>query len=291
MNTKVKKAVILAAGLGTRVLPATKSSPKEMLAIVDKPAIQYIVEEVVNSGIKDILIVVSRGKSAVQDHFDRSPELEYALKNSGKAKLYDEVLGIANLANIQYVRQQEMLGTGNAVMYAKTFVGNDPFVVLYGDDVIIGDDPATAQVCRAYEEFGKGAVAMKEVSTELVMKYCSLDTKSIKDNIYHVSDMVEKPTLEQIISNFAILGRCVLPAEIFDILEEIPRGAGGEFQLTDAMKVLSQTKGMVGVDFTGTRYDMGSKLGILKATVEVGLKHEEIGEDFKAYLKEVCEKY
>ncbi len=291
MNKKVKKAVILAAGLGTRVLPATKSSPKEMLAIVDKPAIQYIVEEVVNSGIKDILIVVSRGKSAVQDHFDRSPELEYALKNSGKTQLYDEVLNIANLANIQYVRQQEMLGTGNAVMYAKTFVGDDPFVVLYGDDVIIGDDPATAQVCRAYEEFGKGAVAMKEVSTDLVMKYCSLDTKSIKDNIYHVTDMVEKPTLEQIISNFAILGRCVLPAEIFDILERIPRGAGGEFQLTDAMKVLSQTKGMVGVDFTGTRYDMGSKLGILQATVEVGLKHEEIGEDFKAYLKEVCERY
>lgn len=291
MNKKVKKAVILAAGLGTRVLPATKSSPKEMLAIVDKPAIQYIVEEVVNSGIKDILIVVSRGKSAVQDHFDRSPELEYALKNSGKTQLYDEVLNIANLANIQYVRQQEMLGTGNAVMYAKTFVGDDPFVVLYGDDVIIGDDPATAQVCRAYEEFGKGAVAMKEVSTDLVMKYCSLDTKSIKDNTYHVTDMVEKPTLEQIISNFAILGRCVLPAEIFDILERIPRGAGGEFQLTDAMKVLSQTKGMVGVDFTGTRYDMGSKLGILQATVEVGLKHEEIGEDFKAYLKEVCERY
>ncbi|NMA79973.1 MAG: UTP--glucose-1-phosphate uridylyltransferase [Clostridiales bacterium] len=288
---KVKKAVILAAGLGTRVLPATKSSPKEMLAIVDKPAIQYIVEEVVNSGIKEILIVVSRGKSAVQDHFDRSPELEYALKNSGKKELYDEVLEIANLANIQYVRQQEMLGTGNAVMYARTFVGDDPFVVLYGDDVIIGDDPATAQVCRAYEEFGKGAVAMKEVSTELVMKYCSLDTKGIRDNVYEVSDMVEKPTLEQIISNFAILGRCVLPAEIFDILEDIPRGAGGEFQLTDAMKVLSQTKGMVGVDFTGTRYDMGSKLGILQAAVEVGLKHKEIGEDFKEYLKEVCKRY
>ena len=288
---KVKKAVILAAGLGTRVLPATKSSPKEMLAIVDKPAIQYIVEEVVNSGIKEILIVVSRGNSAVQDHFDRSPELEYALKNSGKKELYDEVLEIANLANIQYVRQQEMLGTGNAVMYARTFVGDDPFVVLYGDDVIIGDDPATAQVCRAYEEFGKGAVAMKEVSTELVMKYCSLDTKGIRDNVYEVSDMVEKPTLEQIISNFAILGRCVLPAEIFDILEDIPRGAGGEFQLTDAMKVLSQTKGMVGVDFTGTRYDMGSKLGILQAAVEVGLKHKEIGEDFKEYLKEVCKRY
>lgn len=291
MNMKVKKAVILAAGLGTRVLPATKSSPKEMLAIVDKPAIQYIVEEVVSSGIEDILIVVSRGKSAVQDHFDRSPELEYALKNSGKTQLYDEVLDIAKLANIQYVRQQEMLGTGNAVMYAKTFIGNDPFVVLYGDDVIIGDDPATAQVCRAYEEFGKGAVAMKEVSTDLVMKYCSLDTRGIRDNLYDVTDMVEKPALEQIISNFAILGRCVLPPEIFDILEDIPRGAGGEFQLTDGMKVLSQTKGMVGVDFTGTRYDMGSKLGILQASVEVGLKHEEIGADFKAYLKEVCEKF
>lgn len=282
---KVKKAVVLAAGLGTRVLPATKAMPKEMLTIVDKPAIQYIIEEVVKSGIEDVLVVLSRGKSIVQDHFDRSPELEEALKNSGKYEMYDQVTDIAKLANLKYVRQQEMLGTGNAVMCAKSFVGNEPFVVVYGDDVIIGDDPATRQVCSQFEKHGKGALAIKEVPTELVLKYCTLAVKSLGENNYLVTDMIEKPKPEQIISHFAILGRCVLPPEIFDILETIPKGAGGEYQLTDAMKILAQSEGMIGVDFTGKRYDMGNKLGMLKAIVEVGLKHPEIGDDFKSYLK------
>ncbi len=282
---KVKKAVVLAAGLGTRVLPATKAMPKEMLTIVDKPAIQYIIEEVVKSGIEDVLVVLSRGKSIVQDHFDRSPELEEALKNSGKYEMYDQVTDIAKLANLKYVRQQEMLGTGNAVMCAKSFVGNEPFVVVYGDDVIIGDDPATRQVCSQFEKHGKGALAIKEVPTELVLKYCTLAVKSLGENNYLVTDMIEKPKPEQIISHFAILGRCVLPPEIFDILETIPKGAGGEYQLTDAMKILAQNEGMIGVDFTGKRYDMGNKLGMLKAIVEVGLKHPEIGDDFKSYLK------
>lgn len=282
---KVKKAVVLAAGLGTRVLPATKAMPKEMLTIVDKPAIQYIIEEVVKSGIEDVLVVLSRGKSIVQDHFDRSPELEEALKNSGKYEMYDQVTDIAKLANLKYVRQQEMLGTGNAVMCAKSFVGNEPFVVVYGDDVIIGDDPATRQVCSQFEKHGKGALAIKEVPTELVLKYCTLAVKSLGENNYLVTDMIEKPRPEQIISHFAILGRCVLPPEIFDILETIPKGAGGEYQLTDAMKILAQSEGMIGVDFTGKRYDMGNKLGMLKAIVEVGLKHPEIGDDFKSYLK------
>ena len=285
---KVRKAVILAAGLGTRVLPATKAMPKEMLTIVDKPAIQYIVEEVTNAGIEDVLIILSRGKSVVQDHFDRSPELERALQDKGKVEMYENVTRIAQLAHLKYVRQQEMKGTGDAVMYAKSFVGNEPFVVIYGDDVIIGDDPATAQVCRAYEKYGKGVVAIKEVPTELVLKYCTLDVKLKSDNVYDVSDMIEKPKPEEIISNFAILGRCVLPAKIFDILEKVPVGAGGEYQLTDAMKILAQTEGMLGVDFTGTRYDMGNKLGILKAVVEVGLTHPEVSEGFREYLKEMA---
>lgn len=285
---KVRKAVILAAGLGTRVLPATKAMPKEMLTIVDKPAIQYIVEEVTRAGIEDVLIILSRGKSVVQDHFDRSPELERALQDSGKVAMYENVTRIAQLAHLKYVRQQEMKGTGDAVMYAKSFVGDEPFVVVYGDDVIIGDDPATAQVCRAYEKYGKGVVAMKEVPTELVLKYCTLDVALKSDNIYDVTNMIEKPKEHEIISNFAILGRCVLPPKIFDILERVPVGAGGEYQLTDAMKMLAQSEGMLGVDFTGTRYDMGNKLGILKAIVEVGLNHPEVGEDFRKYLKDFC---
>lgn len=284
---KVRKAVILAAGFGTRVLPATKSMPKEMLTVVDKPAIQYIVEEVSKAGIKDVLIVISRGKTVVEDHFDRSPDLERQLLASEKNDAYNEVIKIPQLARIQFVRQQEMKGTGDAVMAARSFAGNEPFVVLYGDDVIIGDDPATAQVCRAYEEYGKGSVAMKEVPTELVMKYSSLKVQLKKDNVYDVSDMIEKPRPDQMFSNFSILGRCVLPPSIFDILEKLPTGANGEYQLTDAMKRLALTEGMTGVDFTGVRYDMGNKLGILKAVVEVGLKHPEIGESFREYLKEI----
>lgn len=282
---KVTKAVILAAGYGTRVLPATKSIPKEMLTIVDKPAIHYIVEEVSRAGIKDILIVISRGKTAVEDYFDRSPDLERQLINSGKNELYHQLEEISKLARIQFVRQQEMKGTGDAVMSAKSFVGNEPFVVLYGDDVIIGDDPATAQVCRAYEEYGKGTVAMKQVPSEMVMRYSSLKVNLKKDNVYDIDDMIEKPAPDQMFSNFSILGRCVLPPDIFDILEKLPTGANGEYQLTDAMKRLAVSEGMIGVDFTGTRYDMGNKLGILKAIVEVGLQHPEIGDDFKEYLK------
>ncbi len=283
---KVKKAVILAAGFGTRVLPASKAIPKEMLNIVDKPAIQYIVEEVISSGITDILIVVSRGKHEIEDHFDRKPDLEAQLQKSNKTEFYKVVTDIAEMGKgIQFVRQQEQNGTGGAVMYAKSFVGDDPFVVVYGDDVIIGEDPCTAQCCRAFEKYGKAVVSMKEVPFEMVLKYCTLDVKPAEDNLYYISDMIEKPKPEQVISNFSILGRCVLPAKVFDILETLPTGAGGEYQLTDAMKQLATTEGMIGVDFTGTRYDMGNKLGIMKACVEVALNHPEIGKDFREYLK------
>lgn len=283
---KVRKAVIPAAGLGTRVLPATKAMPKEMLPIVDKPAIQYIVEEAVRSGIEEICIITSRGKSIMEDHFDRAPELEARLKASGKNEMYDQVVAISQLANITYIRQKETKGLGHAVLCAKSFVGDEPFAVLYGDDVIIGEDPVCGQLIRAYEEFGKGCVGIKAVSPEDVKKYSSLKVDSIRDNLYSVTDMVEKPSTDaEILSLYSVLGRCVLPPEIFTILESIPKGAGGEYQLTDAMKLLSQREGMIGVDFYGTRYDMGNKLGVLKAIVEVGLSHPELAQDFRAYLK------
>jgi len=285
---KIKKAVIPAAGLGTRVLPATKSMPKEMLPIVDKPAIQYIVEEAVRSGIEDILIIVSRGKTIVEDHFDRSPELERRLKESGKLDILENIINITQMANIVFVRQQEQKGLGHAILQAKSFVGNEPFAVLYGDDVIIGEDPACAQLCRAYEEFGLGTVGIKEVSEQAIQRYSSLKTRHIKDNLFSVTDMIEKPSKDKIMSLYSILGRCVLPSEIFGILENTPVGAGNEIQLTDAMKVLSNTTGMIGVDFTGKRYDMGNKLGILEATVEVALNHPEVGQDFREYLKNIA---
>ncbi len=287
---KIKKAVIPAAGLGTRVLPASKSMPKEMLPIVDKPAIQYIVEEAVRSGIEDILIITSRGKTTVEDHFDRAPELEEKLLRSGKTAVYDDMLAISNLANIQYIRQKQPLGLGHAVLCAKTFVGDEPFAVLYGDDVIISDNPACGQLCRAYEEYGKGVVGIKEVAREDIGKYCSMKSEHIRDRLYTITDMVEKPSPEQVMSLFAILGRCVLPPSIFSILENTKPGAGGELQLTDAMAVLARTQGIIGVDYEGIRYDMGSKFGILQAIVEVGLTHPEVGEPFRAYLKSIGSK-
>ena len=285
---KVTKAVIPAAGLGTRVLPATKSMPKEMLTIVDKPAIQYIVEEAVNSGITDILIITNRGKGIIEDHFDRSPELEERLLASGKKDVYDEVVSISKLANIYFIRQKETKGLGHAVNCAKSFVGNEPFAVLYGDDVIIGEDPACAQLIRAYEKYGKSVVGIKAVPESDISKYSSLKVDKLEDNIYSCTDMIEKPkTKEEVLSLYSILGRCVLTPDIFDILDNTPPGAGGEIQLTDAMKTLAQTVGMTGIDYTGKRYDMGNKFGILQATVEVALKNPLLAEPFKAYLKDL----
>ncbi|MEE0945410.1 MAG: UTP--glucose-1-phosphate uridylyltransferase GalU [Acutalibacteraceae bacterium] len=285
---KIRKAIIPAAGLGTRVLPASKSCPKEMLNIVDKPAIQYIVEEAVKAGITDILIITNRGKGVIEDHFDHSYELEDHLRKHGKGEVADELAALASLANIYYIRQKETKGLGHAVLQAKEFVGNEPFAVLYGDDVIIGEDPAIAQLCCATEKYSKCAVCIKEVPTELVKKYCSLKVDKLEENVYSVSDMIEKPKEEEIFSNFAILGRCVLTPDIFEILSCIPYGAGGELQLTDAMREIAAKEGMVGVDFTGIRYDMGNKLGIMKANVEIALNHKEIGEEFRSYIKEIA---
>lgn len=284
---KIRKAVIPAAGMGTRVLPATKSMPKEMFPIVDKPAIQYIVEEAVNSGIEEILIITNRGKGIIEDHFDYSPELEQALLKGGKNEFYDTVTAIPKLANITYVRQKETKGLGHAISCARSFVGDEPFAVLFGDDVIVGEDPAVAQLIRVYERYGKGVLGVKEVPKSEIHKYGSLKVDRLEGNVFSCTDMVEKPATEaEVLSYYSILGRCVLPPEIFSILETVKPGVGGEIQLTDAMKVLARTVGMTAVDFTGVRYDMGNKLGILKAQVEVGVQNKELGEDFKAYLKE-----
>lgn len=286
---KIKKAVIPAAGLGTRVLPASKAIPKEMLPIVDKPAIQYIVEEAVAAGITDILIITNRGKGAIEDHFDHAFELEAGLKQKqGREETLKQLEDVAKLANIFFIRQKETKGLGHAVMSAEQFVSGEPFAVLYGDDVILGEDPCIAQLCRAYEKYGKGVAGIKEVTAEQIQKYSSMKVGPLEDNLYEITDMIEKPTPDKIMSLYSILGRCVLPPEIFDILRETPLGAGNELQLTDAMKTLAQTKGMVGVDFTGTRYDMGNKFGILKANIEVGLKHKETKEELKEFIKEIA---
>lgn len=288
---KVKKAIILAAGLGTRMLPATKSVPKELFPIVDKPALQYLVEELVHSGITDIMIVISRGKTLIEDHFDRSPELEERLIAGGekKADLLKQVRQVSDMANIIYVRQKTLNGTGGALQMARQFVGNDAFAVLYGDDVIINDEyPVTKQLIDAYEEYGLGVAGVQEVSEEAIQKYSTMKVEKLKDNKYSLTDMIEKPTKDQILSLFSILGRIVLPAEIFDILDKTPLGAGNELQLTDAMKTLANTKGMIAVDFIGKRYDMGNKLGVMQAQVEMALKHPEIGAEFKEYLKEIA---
>jgi UTP--glucose-1-phosphate uridylyltransferase len=285
---KVRKAVIPAAGLGTRVLPASKALPKEMLPIVDKPAIQYIVEEAVRSGIEDILIITNRNKASIEDHFDHVTELEQRLSAAGRNDTLAQLNDITNLANIFFIRQKETKGLGHAVSCARSFIGNEPFAVLYGDDVVIGDDPACGQLCRAYEEFGHGVVGIKQVTPTQILKYSSLKVDNLRDNLYSVTDMVEKPTPDRILSLFSILGRCVLPPSIFEIIDETPPGAGGEIQLTDAMCILARTQGMTGVDFTGKRYDMGNKLGILQATCEIALRHPEVRDDFRTYLKELA---
>lgn len=285
---KVRKAIIPAAGLGTRVLPASKAIPKEMLNIVDKPAIQYIVEEAFASGIEEILIITNRGKNAIEDHFDHAFELETKLaEKPDKQDLLADVKAPAKLGNIYFLRQKETGGLGHAVLCAKGFVGNEPFAVLYGDDVIISETPVTAQLINAYEKYGKGAVGVKKVDAKDIGKYCSLKTEPIEGNCHLCTDMVEKPKPEEIMGYYSILGRVVMPPEIFDILEHTPNGAGGELQLTDAMKELARKEGVTAVDYEGRRYDMGNKFGILQANIEVGLEHPEIGKQLKEYLKEI----
>lgn len=285
---KIRKAIIPAAGMGTRVLPASKALPKEMLPIVDKPAIQYIVEEAVRAGITDILIITNRGKGVIEDHFDHSVELEAMLEKRGNTEMLETLRKTAHLANIYYIRQKVTRGLGDAVLRAKEFVGDEPFAVLYGDDVIIGETPAIGELCEAYDKYGRSVVGIKEVSDELIVKYSSMKLEPLDGRNYSISDMIEKPSLDRKFSNFSILGRCVLDNEIFSILEKTPLGVGGELQLTDAMRALAVKYGMIGVDFSGIRYDMGNKFGILKANIEVGLNHPEVGGELREYIKELA---
>ncbi len=282
----IKKAVIPAAGFGTRVLPMTKAVPKEMLPIVDKPSIQYIIEECVKSGITDILIITSRNKETIENHFDKNPELEIALSKPGKEDALQQVKNIQNLANVYYLRQKEAKGLGHAILCAKEFTKDDPFIVLYPDDVIFSQKPVALQLIEAYNEHQKCCVGIKEVKREDIVKYSSLKVDNINKNHYLVTDMIEKPKLGNEFSLYSILGRCLLNKDIYPILENTTPGAGGEIQLTDAMAVLAKNGGMIGVDFEGKRYDMGNKLGVLMANVEQGILHNEVGEDFKNYLKE-----
>lgn len=287
---KVKKAVIAAAGLGTRVLPATKAVPKEMLPIVDKPAIQYIAEECAAAGINEILVVTSRGKQSIEDHFDRSPELESKLKQGNRDKLLNEMIKISEIADFTFVRQPFQTGLGAAVLCAEKFVGNEPFAVLYGDDVIVGDEPAIGQLGRAYEKYGKSVVGIKKVPHSDICKYNSLEISPLENDIYSVTDMIEKPSEGEEFSNFSILGRCILEPAIFDILRNIPKGRGGELQLTDAMREMAVNSGMIGVDFVGKRFDMGDKLSIIKAAVEVGLMREDMHDELADYIRKTAEK-
>lgn len=289
-TNKITKAVIPAAGLGTRMLPIARTVCKETLPIVDRPAISYLVNEAIDSGATDILIITNRGKGAMEDYFDYSPEYEAALRAKGKDALVEELRRDAERANIYFIRQKEPRGLGHAVLAARNFIGNEPFYVLYGDDVIMSKTPVCAQMRDAYEKYGKAACGVKEVTAEQILKYSSLDAKPIEGsgNCYNVTDMIEKPKPEEVITRLSILGRVLLTPDIFDILAETKPGAGGEIQLTDAMRVLAQSVGMTAVDFEGKRYDLGSKLGFLYANVESALRDPELGGEFREYLKELA---
>lgn len=281
---QVRKAIIPAAGLGTRFLPATKAQPKEMLPIVDKPTIQYIIEEAVSSGIEDILIITGRGKRAIEDHFDKSYELEEELLKKEKHDLLEIVQGVANLADIHYVRQKEALGLGHAIHCARKFIGNEPFAVLLGDDIVSSDKPCLMQMIEIYERMGTSVIGIQVVPDEDVNKYGIIKAKGIEDRLYKIEDFIEKPNKENAPSNLAIMGRYIIDPEIFDILEHTTPGAGGEIQLTDALKVLNTRQQIYGYIFKGKRYDVGDKLGYLQATVEFALQREDLREDFKKYL-------
>jgi len=281
---KVRKAVIPAAGLGTRMLPATKSIPKEMLPILDKPAIQYIVEEAIDSGIEDILIITNRGKHAIEDYFDYAPEIEEKLKRDNKLSLYEKIRHPAEFANIFFVRQKETKGLGHSVLCAKEFVGDEPFAVLLGDDIMVGEKPVTKQLIDAAEKYHASAVGAQWVSDDAVEKYCSLKIEELEERIYRMYDVIEKPKPEQKFSNYAILGRYVLTAEIFPILEKTPPGHGGEIQLTDGLCTLCKQSDMVAVDFDAKRYDTGNLEGFLEATFEFALRHPEAGPWLREYV-------
>lgn len=281
---KVRKAIIPAAGLGTRFLPATKAQPKEMLPIVDKPTIQYIIEEAVASGIEEILIITGRNKKSIEDHFDKSVELEMELERAGKQEMLDLVKGISDMVDIHYIRQKEPRGLGHAINCAKSFVGNEPFAVMLGDDVVESEVPCLKQLINCFNEYKTTILGVQTVAPENVDKYGIIDGIHIEDRVYKVKKLVEKPAVEEAPSNIAILGRYIITPQIFEILENTKPGKGNEIQLTDALETLIKHEAMYAYDFEGRRYDVGDKLGFLQATIEFALRREELREGFIEYL-------
>jgi len=285
------KAVIPAAGLGTRFLPATKAQPKEMLPLIDKPVIQFVVEEAVNSGIEDILIITGRGKRAIEDHFDKSFELEHVLEKKGKQKFLREVQDISDLADIHYIRQREALGLGNAIYYARKHVGNEPFVVLLGDDIIFSNTPCSKQLIDCYEKYRGSIIAVTEVRSDMIEQYGIIDGKKLEDSIYKIKSLVEKPKLDEAPSNLAIIGRYILTPEIFDAIENTKPGKGGEIQLTDAIKILNKKQDVYALKFDGERYDLGNKSDYIKATIHYALRREEFRDEILNYMRNLVDRY
>ena len=281
---KVRKAIIPAAGLGTRFLPATKAQPKEMLPIVDKPTIQYIIEEAVESGIEEILIITGRNKKSIEDHFDKSVELEMELEKARKQEMLNIVKGISDMVDIHYIRQKEPRGLGHAIHCAKSFVGNEPFAVMLGDDVVDSKVPCLKQLINCFNEYKTTILGVQTVDLQNVNKYGIIDGIHIEDRVYKVKKLVEKPSIDESPSNIAILGRYIITPQIFEILENTKPGKGNEIQLTDALQELIGNEAIYAYDFQGKRYDVGDKLGFLQATTEFALKREELRESFIEYL-------
>jgi UTP--glucose-1-phosphate uridylyltransferase len=289
-HRRVRKAVLPAAGLGTRFLPATKAQPKEMLTVVDKPQIQYVVEECVASGIEHVIIITGKGKNSIEDHFDYSPALERFLQEKGKSEQVEMVRDIGDLVQVSYTRQKEPLGLGHAVLVAKDLVGDEPFAVLLGDVLIPGPNPATKQLIDVYEATGLGAIAVEEVPRDKTHLYGIVDGEPAPqppfgERLLRIRELIEKPKPAQAPSNLAITGRYVLPSAIFDCLARTKPGAGGEIQLTDGLRILAKEQGLWALIYEGISYDAGEKLGFLRATVEIALQNKEFGEAFRTYLK------
>lgn len=285
MNRTIRKAVFPAAGLGTRFLPATKASPKEMLPLVDKPLIQYSVEEAVVAGIESILIITGRDKSAIENHFDISFELEQLLKEKGKIELFEQIRAISDIAQISYTRQKQALGLGHAIYQSKAFVGDEPFAALLADDVVDSKRPALAQMMDVYEKFGAPVIATMQVAGEAISRFGVIDAEEVEPGIYRIRDLVEKPRFEDAPSDLAIIGRYIFTPEIFSAIESTKPGAGGEIQITDAMRILLQKQPIYALKLDGVRHDAGDKLGFLIATVEYALKRDDLSEPFREYLR------
>ena len=287
----IKKAVIPSAGFGIRFLPVTKAQPKEMLPIVDTPTIQFVVEEAVSSGIKDILIIIGKGKRAIEDHFDRSYELESELEEKNDEELLKEIKRISNLANIHFIRQKSLGGLGDAIYYAKQHVDDEPFVVLLGDTIVDSKEPCTAQLMKIFEKYPYTIIGLEEVTKDKVSRYGIIDGELINENLYLIKDLIEKPSIEEAPSTLAIGGRYILTPEIFNSIEKTTQGKANEIQITDAIKILNKTQPVYGFKFEGIRYDIGNKLDFLKTNVEFALKRKDLGDEFLTFLKEILAKY